>query len=1100
MRTRLLELKKGLIHTQKPALSIGAQDLCGTLISNRKVTMDVQVVSTNGVPMHLFFYSMNPRVHASQGLSIGRTGKFTVTIDTTGLNVFDQIKGEIYILYNGGEQKLPYHFVIGFPNANLPEKPFKSMDDFASFARSNFEDARKIFSWNDFLAFPFMKNLHNYGLYHLYYSNVQSDAGLTEFLKAAGYSMPKAVLDAPREVLPAVEKKNTYDFSVEWNAARRNAEIMRLFLEYDACLRGNGREKAPVIRSIKRLYEANKLVPVATLLYVYVCVNERAFAKANAAMDLIQDIVQKERFEKKDQYVLFVFLQGCLEENDTKIQTAKKLAQRYYIDGFITPLLLYLEYRFNIVEKDETERKIFLENVIRRMCDSPLFIQEFAILYKECFVNIEKLTDLELRIAIYGVRNGILAEKKLFEFLAHDLKSPRSLNLYMHLLRLSYKAFENSEFLYAIVNVLLQQKKTGPAYFEWYNRAVEKNVLMTGLYEYTYSSMPANYEKPLAQELVRYFGFHSERIPGNKEALFSNVLTYYKDDSEIIGLYRDILVHVGLDKLKNEQYSYTDVPLFDYIRRLATLGTVSFSDEERNLLARLKELYLVKVSEPEAKNIIVYYPELSRENVFSLEQGQALIPVYTEQAVLTMEDSNGKRFFPLSLFRTRAFYADEFEGKNAPGLRQLIYKIREVDNIFKKDVLRESDLFLITGLIQEKQISAFYRVRLYELLILLQEKDTMGHMDCSEFLLEADYAMLDDVYKEKLLHQLIAHQYYKQSFYLFSQFKNPGLSMEDLTDLAEHVAAISPLENKEALMALCYSLYQKGLDSVPIAKFLNESFEGSSDEMYEMALAIKKKHISCSALIGRAAVESLYVDNMKSADGLMELYYSEPIEDRDLALAYLVLKAHRYLKYDEKPSKTTQTYLKRDAMRLPDAVLLAALKLYSTDLDAIPRDDIPYVERLLQKAAEKGLILPCFSKFDALFELPVEMQGRVYVEYQSDDARTVYAIGQILPQGHFFHRALKEVYPGIYVRSFVLYNREWLQYYFQVINRDGTISEVQAEIGARDNKRIYKNSLYEDVALLEQKVNADDMRETVDFMKQLLLKERMIDDIFKDDK
>jgi len=238
MRTRLLELKKGLIDTRKPMLELGIELLSGVLLPDRKMSLDVQVVSTNGVPMHLFFFSLNPRVHATQGLSIGRTGKFTVSVDTTGLRYFDTIKGEIHVIFNGGEKILPYDFTVGFQKMEMPEKPLETVEDFSNYAKNHFEDAKNIFCWKDFMLFPFMKNLRNYSLYEIFYNANEKDAGLTQFLKAAGAPLPKKPAPMLSEIVQPFPKKKSYDFSVEWNVEQRDKEILKLYLQYDAILRG----------------------------------------------------------------------------------------------------------------------------------------------------------------------------------------------------------------------------------------------------------------------------------------------------------------------------------------------------------------------------------------------------------------------------------------------------------------------------------------------------------------------------------------------------------------------------------------------------------------------------------------------------------------------------------------------------------------------------------------------------------------------------------------------------------------------------------------------------------------------------------------------
>ena len=117
MKSRLIQLSRGNIEYRVPDVRFGVETLSGLLLQDRKAAFEVTVNSENNVPMHLFFFSQNPRIRVSQPLSIGRTGKFTVEINTVGLVPNDRILGDIDIVYNGGRQNSPMTLQSEFPTA-----------------------------------------------------------------------------------------------------------------------------------------------------------------------------------------------------------------------------------------------------------------------------------------------------------------------------------------------------------------------------------------------------------------------------------------------------------------------------------------------------------------------------------------------------------------------------------------------------------------------------------------------------------------------------------------------------------------------------------------------------------------------------------------------------------------------------------------------------------------------------------------------------------------------------------------------------------------------------------------------------------------------
>ena len=178
--------------------------------------------------------------------------------------------------------------------------------------------------------------------------------------------------------------------------------------------------------------------------------------------------------------------------------------------------------------------------------------------------------------------------------------------------------------------------------------------------------------------------------------------------------------------------------------------------------------------------------------------------------------------------------------------------------------------------------------------------------------------------------------------------------------------------------------------------------------------------------------------------------------------------------------------------------MLALLTYFADDNGPMSTEDRELCESLVRAAANENIVLGCFRKLERHIQMPVELEGRVYVEYRDPDALDVAVIGQILPGRHYFHRMLHRIYPCVYVRSFVLYKREWIQYYVSVHKRNGTIAEAEGDVISQETDPKSPGSRYADIARLEQKISRNQLRETADLVRTQLLRDAMIDDIFSE--
>ncbi|MBR6321524.1 MAG: hypothetical protein IKR59_01530, partial [Lachnospiraceae bacterium] len=747
MKSRLIQLSRGNVEYRVPEVRFGVEKLSGILLPDRKAAYEVSVNSENGVPMHLFFYSQNPRIKVSQPLSIGKTGKFTVEINTYGLAADDRILGSIDIVFNGGETTLPYDFVIGVSCGDRVREGFLTIDEFYELAVKNPKEAASIFAWREFSRMPFMNTLKMQGLYDTYMTAGNEEAGMREFLAACG--MPLPVTEKPVKEAPEKAKDQSDPASSIYQRDReRRIRITRLISRFEV-LRNHGQIPAPIDfpAAFKKLCEDYPTDTDAYLARAWYLTVSRDYEEARKALLRIQDTVQKDRLTKKDHYCLFMKLVSMIQNEDSRAEQCRDLTHRLFMDGSRTGLMFELEYRMNPLYSEETDKaaQILLQYYTIANRD-PMVLLETCLLWEKDTSAITVLTEYELKAALYGLRFGLLSEKTLFGVFSHELKNPKLLNLYMLILKLAYKKFRNQEFLQAICNVYLQRKNIGRRYFPWYADAVSLNLAMPGLYEYYMASLPKDFDEPLPMNLVLYFGYGRESSSIPLELLYANVVKFYREDEKVWDIYRDKIEAYAVKKLRMEEFTTALLPVLTTI-----LDREHLTPENAQGMISILKLRRIRTALPGVRRIVVNYPQLKQESSFIVNGEEALAPVYSSQAVIAAEDRYGVRRYDGRLAVSRVFEEEELEAECASMLSErLLLQLGEADHI-APGKLKEKDLFLVTSLIKNKKVDNFYRARLYEALVDLSLTPGMQHVNCCEFLLEADFASFLPEYRNKLV-------------------------------------------------------------------------------------------------------------------------------------------------------------------------------------------------------------------------------------------------------------------------------------------------------------------------------------------------------------
>ncbi|MBR6322604.1 MAG: hypothetical protein IKR59_07020, partial [Lachnospiraceae bacterium] len=340
--------------------------------------------------------------------------------------------------------------------------------------------------------------------------------------------------------------------------------------------------------------------------------------------------------------------------------------------------------------------------------------------------------------------------------------------------------------------------------------------------------------------------------------------------------------------------------------------------------------------------------------------------------------------------------------------------------------------------------------------------------------------------------------YYKESFARILEYGFEHIDDDHLQIVAENMMDQPVLKGDRTMTAICYRLYKNQHAGSQIYDVLSSYFEGGIADMMQLIRRLRQKHQPTKGLVESAFIECLYAGSTRELDPLFEWYMSENGREPLIKAAYLTLRSHMYFMGQRTLTDTAAEELKKDVWQLPKVGMLALLTYFANDNGPLDSADRALAEELVRAAARENIVLGCFTRLSHHITMPVELEGCVYVEYRDQDALDVAVIGRILPGGHYFHRVLRRIYPGVFVRTFILYKREWIQYYYSVHLRDGSSVEREGSVIAQESDPKSRGSRYEDVTRLEQKIRKGDMRETAELVRGQLLKDAMIEDIFSD--
>ncbi len=253
------------------------------------------------------------------------------------------------------------------------------------------------------------------------------------------------------------------------------------------------------------------------------------------------------------------------------------------------------------------------------------------------------------------------------------------------------------------------------------------------------------------------------------------------------------------------------------------------------------------------------------------------------------------------------------------------------------------------------------------------------------------------------------------------------------------------------LLDLAFKLFEQGFYNKTTLSYLNAYYFGSSYHMKLIWHKARQQDLPTEGLAERIITQMLFSENMFDEVDIFRNYESKGAYFR-LKQAYLVYVAHQYFINDRLVDPVIFEMMGREFVyeeNLPDICKLALLRFYSTHTPATEIREI--LKGFLQDFCEKRNIYPSFLKFPEQWKNEVCLDDKTVVEYQSRFGGKVKIHYRVLTSEtsrkdtEFKSEVLIPAYANIYVRVFILFYRETLEYYFEEFDDERVVKTPRTQ-------------------------------------------------------
>jgi len=654
-----------------------------------------------------------------------------------------------------------------------------------------------------------------------------------------------------------------------------------------------------------------------------------------------------------------------------------------------------------------------------------LLIEAYAVLLQDPYMLYE-FSERNLKILYWAARRDQITRDIAMQVF-HIIEK---LNVFTEkiwfIIQKAYKAYEDEDFFAAIVSYLLRNQRFEEHFITWYEKAIEADLRLSGLYEAYMLCLPTDSIDKIPFKVSLYFCY-SCNLPYEKKALlYANIILHRKDTPQ---LYEQCLRSIENFALEQMKLNRVDDNLAIIYQNVLEMGVVdeTMAKEVAGTIFMKKLVCLY----PDITRVFVYQEQYEFPMVVPVVDGIAYVPIVSEHFQVFLEtrwgglvtDKGGytlqrimypeaylarlKNLAPLSL----SFILSDFDKK------------RDTESFTVED-LGKMDTFLHSTLVSKSYIRSRYPA-----IISLLQRYTREELLEEHFTHEVDFSSVDAETMTYIITSFLRSQQYERAYELMAEYNGLEADHKLLLDMCNELIIARNFAKDELLLALSAYLVYENLATAATTTYLSDNQVGETPWMLRLWQLAKEQKLHVVDLEENILFQGLYAESMLSE--IMPVFesYMSRGKDKMLMEAYMNYWAHEYMLAHEGVPESFFTilayYFDREYI-MKESCNLAYMKFLST-VKLLSDREYEILDKLLQQYILRNVYFSFYRNFDKRLLIKYHLYDKYFVEYRGNPGEQItisYHIDEQLAR----EEEMIEIYEGIFVKQFVLFFGETLSY------------------------------------------------------------------------
>lgn len=823
--------------------------------------------------------------------------------------------------------------------------------------------------------------------------------------------------------------------------------------------------------------------------------------KLEDAEEILDDFIRN-RFVDANKnvmmYCYYLYVRSLLKREAAYTEQVLEEIQKLYDDTRywqILWIMLYLDEKYDV---NKSLKYTLIKGEYAQGCRSPLMYYEALSVLNEQPGLLRILNTFEQQILYFGAKNDHIDEKLIRQFIELVSVEKRFSETLYHTLTILYEKHPSVELLTAICTLLVRGNKTEHKYFKWYEKGVEQELRITNLYEYYMFSIDKNETRVLPKMIYMYFIYNGEVLGEKQEFLYSNIIENKDKIPDIYENYEKII----------EQYLFGQLFEKNINRKLAVIykDVISPSIVNTDVAKKLPDIveaYEISCNLPQMMEVVVIHKETKEEQVVRLVHGKAYVRIYTESPIILFVDQYGRRYantVPYTMEKLLDMdeylkLSFELDQENEYLLlhfaeRYLLYQDAPIQTVaLYKNIMKFSNI----------------RTKYRQEIIADVVEYYFNHLnsdELDEYLREVDQKGMDSETRQKVTQMRIERRLYKEAYQSVKEYGYEGIPSRILARLCTSLIK-EKKENEEPqrshlLLELSSYIFRKGKYNEEILEYLSEYFNGTLQEMLQLWEAEYDFVYENHKLEERILTQAMFIGDVSSDLTKVFLSYYKYGICKNIKLAFYTFCSYHYLYHigEKSQMEFVLSYMEKDMMHYLELPIICKIALleYTSNKEELDADKCDYYKKMMLELSDYNIHFDFYKKYKKWFEIPFYLEDKVVIDYRTNPKNKVYisyTVGNGEDESNLLVEPMQSVFPGIFIKDFVLFYGDKLNYYISEEAEDADekkneTSAIELKSVCMEKEKLFEgNSRYE---LLNKILIA---RQSNEEKERMLMKEYM---------